>query len=119
MVYAAGSRSMAAFGVSDGDGNYKISVNVTADSLDLKTNSAFFEKITLRIANRSQQVHFRLREEMQQLKGVTIRARSIEQKGDTLEYIVGSFVQKQDKSIEDVLKRMPGIEVEEDRKSHV
>lgn len=116
MVYAAGSRSMAAFGVSDGDGNYKISVNVTADSLDLKTNSAFFEKITLRIANRSQQVHFRLREEMQQLKGVTIRARSIEQKGDTLEYIVGSFVQKQDKSIEDVLKRMPGIEVEDNGK---
>ena len=116
MVYAAGSRSMAAFGVSDGDGNYKISVNVTADSLDLKANSAFFEKITLRIANRSQTVDFILREEVQELKGVTIRARSIEQKGDTLEYIVGSFVQKQDKSIEDVLKRMPGIEVEDNGK---
>ncbi len=116
MVYAVDSRSMAAFGISDGEGQYKISVELPGDSLELKVNSAFFEKKSLRIANCSQTVNFCLHDEIQQLKGVTVRARSIEQKGDTLEYIVGSFVQKQDKSIEDVLKRMPGIEVEDDGK---
>ena len=116
LVYKAGSPTIVAHAVSDSDGHYSLNVNVEADSLDIATSSLFFEKQAKRIANRSQMVDFALREEVQELKGVTVRARSIEQRGDTLEYIVGSFVQKQDKSIEDVLKRMPGIEVADDGK---
>ena len=116
LAYKAGSRIIVAYAGTDNDGSYKISVSAEADSLDVATSSLFFEKQTKRIANRTQTVDFMLREETQELKGVTVRARSIEQKGDTLEYIVGSFVQKQDKSIEDVLKRMPGIEVADDGK---
>ena len=116
LAYKAGSRIIVAYAGTDDNGRYSLTVTVEADSLDLATSSLFFEKQTKRIANRSQTVDFVLREEVQELKGVTVRARSIEQKGDTLEYIVGSFVQKQDKSIEDVLKRMPGIEVADDGK---
>ena len=116
LAYKAGGRVIVAYAGSDNDGRYSLSVNAEADSLDVATSSLFFDKQTKRIANRSQTVDFTLREEVQELKGVTVRARSIEQKGDTLEYIVGSFVQKQDKSIEDVLKRMPGIEVADDGK---
>lgn len=116
LAYKAGSRVIVAYAGTDNDGRYSLSVNAEADSLDVATSSLFFGKQTKRIANRSQTVDFTLREEVQELKGVTVRARSIEQKGDTLEYIVGSFVQKQDKSIEDVLKRMPGIEVADDGK---
>ena len=116
LAYKAGNRIIVAYAGTENDGHYSLSVNTDADSLDLVTSSLFFEKQTKRIANRSQTVDFTLREEVQELKGVTVRARSIEQKGDTLEYIVGSFVQKQDKSIEDVLKRMPGIEVADDGK---
>ena len=116
LAYKAGSRIIVAYAGTENDGSYKFSVSAEADSLDVATSSLFFEKQTKRIANRTQTVDFILREETQELKGVTVRARSIEQKGDTLEYIVGSFVQKQDKSIEDVLKRMPGIEVADDGK---
>ena len=116
LAYKAGNRIIVAYAGTENDGHYSLSVNTDADSLDLVTSSLFFEKQTKRIANRSQTVDFTLREEVQELKGVTVRARSIEQKGDTLEYIVGSFVQKQDRSIEDVLKRMPGIEVADDGK---
>lgn len=116
LAYKAGSRIIVAYAGTENDGSYKFSVSAEADSLDVATSSLFFEKQTKRIANRTQTVDFMLREETQELKGVTVRARSIEQKGDTLEYIVGSFVQKQDKSIEDVLKRMPGIEVADDGK---
>ena len=116
LAYKAGGRVIVAYAGTDNDGRYSLSVNAEADSLDVATSSLFFDKQTKRIANRSQTVDFTLREEVQELKGVTVRARSIEQKGDTLEYIVGSFVQKQDKSIEDVLKRMPGIEVADDGK---
>lgn len=114
LVYKVGSPIIVAHAVSDNGGHYSLSVTIDADSLDVAVSSLFFEKQTKRIANRSQTVDFTLREEAQELKGVTVQARSIEQRGDTLEYIVGSFVQKQDKSIEDVLKRMPGIEVADD-----
>lgn len=114
LVYKVGSPIIVAHAVSDNGGHYSLSVTIEVDSLDVAASSLFFEKQTKRIANRSQTVDFALREEVQELKGVTVQARSIEQRGDTLEYIVGSFVQKQDKSIEDVLKRMPGIEVADD-----
>ncbi|MDE7413522.1 MAG: TonB-dependent receptor [Muribaculaceae bacterium] len=46
------------------------------------------------------------------LKEVTVKADRIREQGDTITYSVGSFAQAQDRSIGDVLKRMPGINVE-------
>ena len=114
LAYKPGSPIIVTYAVSDLNGYYSLKASIETDSLDIVASSLFFEKQTKRIVNRSQTVDFKLREEVQTLKDVTVRARSIEQNGDTLEYIVGSFVQKQDKSIEDVLKRMPGIEVADD-----
>ncbi len=48
------------------------------------------------------------------LKEVTVKADRIREQGDTLAYNVGSFAQEQDRSIGDVLKRMPGIRVADD-----
>lgn len=45
------------------------------------------------------------------LKEVTVKANRIREQGDTITYNVGSFAQQQDRSIGDVLKRMPGIDV--------
>ncbi len=45
------------------------------------------------------------------LKEVTVKAERIREQGDTITYNVGSFSQTQDRSIGDVLKRMPGIDV--------
>ncbi len=46
-----------------------------------------------------------------QLKEVVVKSARIRENGDTITYNVGSFAQKQDKTIGDVLKRMPGIDV--------
>lgn len=50
------------------------------------------------------------------LKEVTVKADRIREQGDTITYNVGSFAQKQDRSIGDVLKRMPGIDVAQNGK---
>ena len=50
------------------------------------------------------------------LKEVTVKADRIHEQGDTITYNVGSFAQQQDRSIGDVLKRMPGINVEQSGK---
>lgn len=45
------------------------------------------------------------------LKEVAVRADRIREQGDTVIYSVGQFAQTRDRSIGDVLKRMPGIDV--------
>ena len=50
------------------------------------------------------------------LKEVTVKAERIREQGDTITYSVGSFAQTQDRSIGDVLKRMPGIDVADNGK---
>lgn len=116
LAYKAGTRVIVAYDATDPQGAYTMALEPTTDSLDIATSSLFFERKTKRVASCSQVVDFTIREEVQQLKGVTVKARPVEQKSDTVTYFVESFVHQQDKSIEDVLKRMPGIEVEDDGK---
>lgn len=51
-----------------------------------------------------------------ELKEVAVKADRIREQGDTVTYLVGSFAQQQDRSIGDVLARMPGISVEKSGK---
>lgn len=50
------------------------------------------------------------------LKEVAVKADKIKEQGDTITYRVSAFAQSQDRSIGDVLKRMPGINVEKSGK---
>lgn len=54
--------------------------------------------------------------DVKQLDAFTVKASPIKQYGDTLSYIVSSFAGGEDRSIEDVLRRMPGIEIQENGK---
>ncbi|MGL4851875.1 MAG: hypothetical protein ACRC3Z_04415 [Phocaeicola sp.] len=46
-----------------------------------------------------------------ELKEVIVKARKISSEGDTVRYHVASFADKQDRTIGDVMQKMPGIEV--------
>ena len=48
------------------------------------------------------------------IREVTVRADRVTQHGDTLNYNVAGFKQKQDRSIADVIKKMPGLDVKAD-----
>ena len=68
------------------------------------------------IDNKSQTLDFILEEVVTPLKEVIVKSSPITKRGDTLNYSVNAFVQEQDRTIADVLKRMPGIEVLSDGK---
>lgn len=55
-----------------------------------------------------------LKEQSYQIKEVVIKAPRISQQGDTLTYLVNVFKQQQDRSIADVIAKMPGLQVNED-----
>lgn len=48
------------------------------------------------------------------LKEVVVKAKKIRQSGDTITYNASSYMDKQDKVLEDLLRKMPGIEVASD-----
>ena len=48
------------------------------------------------------------------LKEVVVESRRIRQHGDTIDYGVARFRKEQDRSLADVIKRMPGLEVKDD-----
>lgn len=112
MVYPPESTLLIAFAVSDEAGKFKINVKSSTDSLVVKTSSVNYKNEIQRIANSSQNLQFVLIEDVKTLQGISVLAAPIAKYGDTLSYLVNAFAKTQDKSIEDVLRRMPGIEVE-------
>jgi hypothetical protein len=112
LAYPAGGGAIIAFAVSDDKGDYKMVVKSTFDSLDIEATSIHYQTLRYRIANSSQQRNFVLRPDLKQLDMFTVKAQHIRQQGDTISYLVSRFMQTQDRSIEDVLRRMPGIEIE-------
>lgn len=114
LVYQHGSKSLVCYAISDIDGNFTLDVSSKADSLIVEASAIHFRNSSKNIPNKSTFISFVLKAEVIELKTVTIKARPIEKNGDTITYNVFSFSGKEDRSIEDVLRKMPGIEVEPD-----
>jgi len=110
-VAPKGTGNILGFADTDSKGHYKLEIKTAADSLTLTASGLAIGNHVKIVANRSQRVDFRVKEQTVQLKEVSVRAQKIRQNGDTLNYLVGAYQQQGDRVIGDVLKRMPGIEV--------
>lgn len=73
-----------------------------------------YEKCVLPLKPASEEFTVSLKQVPVKIKEVTIKARRIGKQGDTLTYNVASFATESDRSIGDVLKKMPGITLDED-----
>lgn len=108
-----GNTVVAAFGDIDENGRYILKINSEADSLVITVNGMSFSKSSKVVANQSQQVDFYIEEAPISLKEVSVSAPKIQLTGDTLNYSVASYMGQEDRTIGDVLKKMPGIEMSE------
>jgi len=70
-----------------------------------------YAKQTISIANFHNGQTITLKEEQLQLKEVKVTSKRLKQRSDTLFYSVAGFRQAQDRSIADVIAKMPGLEV--------
>ncbi|WP_304402983.1 carboxypeptidase-like regulatory domain-containing protein, partial [Muribaculum intestinale] len=103
------------YATSKGDGGFAMSLpSVTGCRLEVSMMS--FAKKTIPLDSVSFPLTVQLEPGTTLLKEVTVKADRIREQGDTITYNVGSFAQQQDRSIGDVLKRMPGINVEQSGK---
>lgn len=101
--------SLLAYSISQSDGQYTLQckeqpVKLSFAKMGFATQYIQVEKDKLRY-------DVQLIEKSYAIDEVVVKADPITRKKDTLNYHVESFRQKEDYSIEDVLKHMPGIEV--------
>lgn len=110
------SKDILNYDISDNKGLYSITVNTKSEKLQLNIRSMGFKTVVKIIDNKTQTLNSVLEEEITELKEVVIKPNAITKRGDTLNYSVNAFTKQEDRTIADVLKNMPGIEVLDDGK---
>jgi hypothetical protein len=110
------SLTVISFTISNKNGRYTM---ILPDSLNmplwLEVNYLGYKKQRQQLSGAIAEYNFILDADTTVLKDITVRNRPyIEQSGDTLRYLVNSFARAEDRSIGDVLRRLPGVDVTED-----
>lgn len=109
-----GKDAIMAFSISNSKGEYKVTFTSTEPNVDLKIK-AFNQKPLLKsIKNENQNLNFSLESDATEIKEVKLKTKLITKKGDTISYDLKAFESKADRTLADVLKKIPGIEVNGD-----
>lgn len=103
---------------TDSSGIFQISIPADKHADMMVFTSLGYEKKTIPTNSYKEGQHVLLRESVTELREVEVKPNVIRQKKDTLIYTVASFQDKQDRSIADVIAKMPGLQVGEDGSIH-
>ena len=108
---------IVAFATSDPKGQYSLGIPADADKNGLKVeiSSVGYKKQSKVITDVSAPYNFKLSATNNALDAVTVKDKRprITARGDTLNYSVAEFTSPQDRVIGDVIKRLPGVEVDD------
>ena len=109
----SGSKTLA-FTSSNAKGEYSLELkNVPSGEVSLHFTHISYEKESeqLTLKERTMKVDMVLTPKSISLKEVTVKPDPLRQKGDTLSHNLASFLGKGDVTLEDGLKRLPGVDV--------
>ena len=101
--------SLMAYALTDGTGAFTLTLPDGAEAVEFTLMG--YDKKRMKARDARQGMRVRLAPSGIMLKEVTVKARPIDIHKDTINYNVAAFQGKEDRYIEDVLKKMPGIEV--------
>lgn len=101
-----------AYGVTDSDGRFSFHVrNDLPDTLRLVISCLGFEKREIVVSKESGDLKIELNIASTELKEVVVKAPDARQRGDTTSFSLHAFASKRDVTLEEGLKKLPGIEV--------
>ena len=115
MLQTADGRALYGFTTTDSDGRYRFEYSLRADSVRVMITGFNIRKAWRNVPlAASVTADFQAEYERLQLNEVSVTAEPIRRRGDTLSYLVGSYIDTlTDRAIGDVLRKMPGIDVSE------
>ena len=114
VVLQASGGSVVAFTRSHADGSFRLAVPEGRSADSISFSMIGFKKIVWDIKGYKNGQVIKMTEEVTAIREVVVRPDRIRAEGDTLNYLVSAFRQKQDRSIADVIAKMPGLEVKAD-----
>lgn len=106
-------RRVVRYAVTKKDGSWQMPLTEFPKGHLLLFSMMGYGTDTIRVDDGRSRYDVTLYEKTVRLKEVTVKSPNIRQRGDTLSYNVASFADVSDKTLADVLKKMPGIEVSE------
>ncbi len=101
--------AVVTYSIADGTGYFEIKISPVVSYIVVSLMG--MKPVRIDVGELSDGQTVIMVESVERLRTVTVTQRRIRESGDTLTYSVGSFKQAQDRSIEDVIRRMPGIDV--------
>ena len=102
---------LVAWGYSNDNGLYKVTLPQGKQADKIHFSFLGYKKVDFPLTDFPSDGKVSLESEYFRLEEVKVSAKRIEQKEDTLVYSVAGFSQPQDRSIADVIAKMPGMEV--------
>lgn len=114
-TYGPDSAKIDAYTFTKADGRFTITPKTTAKKVKLTLSRMGYETKTFLLDNCTQDLGtIALRHKDLQLRSAVVHAPAVRVYGDTVEYNVAQLKQKTDRTIEDVIKRLPNVEVSAD-----
>ncbi|KEY18014.1 TonB-dependent receptor [Kaistella antarctica] len=113
-VEEPGKDAIIAYSITNIKGEYKVTFTTPEQNVDLKIK-AFNQKPSQKaVKNENQTQNFTLQPDATEIKEVKLKAKMITKRGDTISYDIKAFESKSDRTLADVLKKIPGIDVNKD-----
>ncbi|MBQ0147039.1 MAG: carboxypeptidase regulatory-like domain-containing protein [Flavobacteriaceae bacterium] len=101
------------YSITKSDGKFSLEIKETVyDMYEVKVRAMNYAFTSELVNESTSDFNFTLQEKAIELKEVNIKQPAIRKKGDTIAYDVTNFKDIQDRTIADVIKKMPGIEIE-------
>lgn len=114
MVKEKQTGSVLVYSRTDNQGVYLLNFNSKQDSLLFTASGFNIAQQNRLFINRSQELSFELMPQVITLKEIKVNPPKIRKLNDTITYLVDGFKDNNDRTIGDVLKKMPGITVKDD-----
>lgn len=109
-----GKDAILAYGITNSKGEYKVTFTSSEPNVDLKVKAFNQKPLTKQIGNNDQTLTFKMQSEATEIKEVQLKTKMITSRGDTIAYDLKAFDSKSDRTLADVMRKIPGIEVNTD-----
>ncbi|AKK72490.1 hypothetical protein OK18_07495 [Chryseobacterium gallinarum] len=114
IIEEPGKDAILAYGITNAKGEYKVTFTSAEANVDLKVKAFNQKPLTKQISNSDQVLNFKMQSEATEIKEVQLKTKMITARGDTISYDLKAFNSKNDRTLADVMKKIPGIEVNKD-----
>lgn len=113
-IRPTGKSNVLKFTQTNSEGKFELALKSKPENHELNFRIMGYASQSVELAAEKMFYKIALVEQATKIQEVIVKSKGISQKGDTITYLVSNFANVQDKTLADVLKKMPGIEVRKD-----